>query len=86
MFVNSSKDQNFVNMELMDDQDILINFDSVGGNWRALNGDKDEIERVVNPPKAIVKQTSKEPQQKKLIESEEEQESFAEAKNVNEAV
>lgn len=86
MFVNSSKDQNFVHMEMMDDQDILINFDSVGGNWRALNGDKDEIERVINPPKPIIKETSKEPLQKKLIESEEEQESFTEAKNINQAV
>ena len=52
LLVISSKDQNFSNVNL-DEHEILINFDSVGGNWKALNGDKEEMNKVINKHKSI---------------------------------
>jgi hypothetical protein len=37
----------------LDEHEILINFDSVGGNWKALNGDKEEMNKVINKHKSI---------------------------------
>jgi hypothetical protein len=46
MFEISSKDIN-LDMDIHARTNIEINFDKVGGNWKALNGDTEEISKVI---------------------------------------